>query len=410
MGTRVQEDRRSTMPWAMLSIAFLLVFAMSVPMFCVPPMEHIIKEKLLLSHAQTSLLFTAPLIGMAALAIPGGMLADRIGIKKAAGIGTIIIAIGTVLRGITNDYATILAFTLIVGVGSALIFPNLPKLVSQLVPRNRFGAATGIYAAATSVSNAIAVSITLPLIFPITGTFQGTFLIWSIPAIIAVIVWWTLAKDPLSANTHPEESVQSRVPFREILRNRSLWLVAILFFLHNIFFTNWIGWAPTLMQEKGATAEVAALIASVTMWIAIPTVIFMPRLSDRLGLRKPFLWVSSSLLALASFWAIHVSVPLSWLIMALVGLSSYSRFVTVMVLQAEILPKQVGLASGFILSIGFTGGVIGTWIGGYTLDVTGSLNLSLLILMGISIATAIIALNIPETGSKVSRVMDNMLE
>ncbi|MFC2045283.1 CynX/NimT family MFS transporter [Chloroflexota bacterium] len=396
----MQEEKRSPMPWTMLGIAFILVFSMSVPMFCVPPMEHILKEELLLSHAQTSLLFTAPFIGIAALAIPGGMLADRIGIRKAAGIGAIIIAVGALLRGTTTDYLTIFTFTLLVGVGSALVFPNLPKLVSLWVPRDRFGAATGIYAAATSVSNAIAVSITLPLIFPITGTFQGTFLIWGIPAVIAAVVWWTLAKDPPSINIPQEQVIREHMPFRAVLKNKSLWLVAILFFLHNIFFTSWIGWAPALMQEKGAAPEVAALIASVTMWIAIPTVIFVPRLSDRLGLRKPFLWVSSTILVFASLWAVYVSVPMGWLLMAIVGLSSYSRFVTVMVLQAEIMPKQVGLASGFILSIGFIGGVIGPWIGGYTLDVTGSLNLSMLILMGVSAAMAVIAIRIPETGPR----------
>ena len=397
----MKQGKSARMPWAILGSAFLVMFSTSVPMFAVPPIESILKEKLLLSYAQTSLLFTAPLVMMAALSIPGGLLADRIGFRKAAGIGVVLAAAGATLRGITSDFSMLLTFTFILGAGTALSFPNLPKLVSMWVPRERYGAATGIYTTASPVGNALAVAITLPLIYPITNTFQGTFLIWGIPPIIAAILWWALVKDPVHKNAPSEESTQLGTPFRQLLRNKSLWLVAILFLLHNFFFFNWVGWAPALMMEKGVSPDEAALIASVTMWVAIPTVLFMPRLSDRLGLRKPFLWVPSIILAFTSLWAIQINVALGWLLMAVVGAVHYSRFVTIMVLQAELMPKNVvGVASGFIISIGFIGGIIGPLIGGHILDVTGSLNQSLLVLIGVSIAMAGIALKIPETGHR----------
>lgn len=391
------------MPWAILGSAFLVMFSTTVPMFAVPPMENILKEKLLLSYAQTSLLFTAPLVTMAALSIPGGLLADRIGFRKAAGIGVILAAAGAILRGVTTDFLMLLTFTFILGAGTALTFPNLPKLVSMWVPRERYGAATGIYTTASPVGNALAIAITLPLIYPITNTFQGTFLIWSIPPIIAAILWWALVKDHVHSNVQTQTVVQLGTSFRQLLRNKSLWLAAVLFLLHNFFFFNWVGWAPALMMEKGATPELAALMASVTMWVAIPTVLFVPRLSDKLGLRKPFLWIPSAILALTSLWAIHINVAMAWLLMAVVGMVHYSRFVTIMVLQAELMPKHVvGVASGFISSIGFIGGIIGALIGGRILDLTGSLNQSLLVLIGVSIAMAVIALKIPETGHKVA--------
>ncbi len=95
----MQQEKGPKMPWAILGSAWLLAFAISVPMFCVPPIEHILREELLLTHAQTSLLFSAPLLMMVAIAIPGGLIADRIGVRKAAGIGIIIIVVGSILRG-----------------------------------------------------------------------------------------------------------------------------------------------------------------------------------------------------------------------------------------------------------------------------------------------------------------------
>ena len=177
----MQQEESSRMPWAKLASVFLLAFAGVAPTFCVPPLEHILKEELVITHTQTGFLFTISIIMMAALAIPGGILADRIGVRKAAGIGAILVAVGATLRATTTDFSTLLAFTFIFGTGWGLVAPNMLKTISMWVPRERVGLGTGIYATAMCSSTAIAVAVTLPLIFPITNTFQGTFLIWSRP-------------------------------------------------------------------------------------------------------------------------------------------------------------------------------------------------------------------------------------
>jgi len=399
----MQQEGSSRIPWVILVIACLLAFAMRAPMYCVPPMEHILKEELLLTHAQTSLLFTAPILIIVAIAIPAGLIADRIGVRKAAGIGAIILAVGAVLRSTATSSSSLLAFTFSYGVGLGWLFPNLPKLVSTWVPREKAGIATGIYSIGIFIGSALALAITMPLVFPITNTFQGVFFVWSIPPIAAAISWWTLVREPTPNSIHSEPVSRGNISLRRVLRNKSLWLVSILLLLNNFFFFTWIGWAPALMMLKGATPDLAGLITSITMWAGIPTVLLMPRLSYKLGLRKPFLWLPSIVLALASWGAIHVVLPMSWLLMALAGIANNTRFVTIMALPVEMMPKEeVGMASGLIVSIGFIGGIIGPLIGGRILDLTGSLDLSLLILTGISIATAGIAFMVPETGPKGS--------
>ena len=389
------------MPRPILGCTLLLAFAIGTPQFCIPPMEHILKEELLLTHAQTSLLFTAPMIMLVALAIPGGILADRIGIRKAAGIAAILIAVGATLRGTTTDFPTLLALTFIYGAGFGLAFPNLPKLISLWFPRERAGVATGVYTAAIVAGSAIPVAITLPLIFPITNTFQGTFLIWGIPAIIAAILWWILVKEPPSENVKAQQASRGDKPAYQIWRNKSLWLVSILLLLSTFFAFNWTGWAPALMMEKGAPPNLAALIASLTLWAAIPASLLAPRLSYKLGLRKPFIWVPCIIMAFASLWAINATVPMGWGLMALVGIAHSTRFATIMALPVEMMPKEaVGAASGLMFSVGHIGAVLGPLIGGHILDFTGSLDLSLIVLIGVSIATAGIAFKIPETGPR----------
>ena len=389
------------MHWPILVSAFVMAFAIYSTILCVPPMEHILKEELVLTHTQASLLFTAPILMLIVAAIPGGLLADRIGIRKAAGIGAIIIAVGAILRGTTTSYSSLLAFTLISGIGIGLSYPNLPKLVSAWAAREKAGVATGIFATGMMAGAALALAITMPIVFPVTNTFQGAFLIWSIPPIIAAILWWALVREPPRNSIHDELASRYKTPLRQVLRNKNLWLVAILFLLEAFFFYSWTGWSPALMMLKGATPDFAGLIVSITLWVGIPTVLLMPRLAYKLGLRKPFIWLPSIIIAIITYAAIHIDLSLSWLIMVLVGIADNTRFVTILALPVELMPKEeVGTASGVVLSLGYIGAIIGPLIGGRILDVTGSLDLLLLILSVVSIATVVIVLRLPETGNK----------
>jgi hypothetical protein len=64
-----------------------------------------------------------------------------------------------------------------------------------------------------------------------------------------------------------------------------------------------------------------------------------------------------------------------------------------------MIPNEVvGAASGLTLSVGWLGRFIGPLIGRNILDLTGSLNLSLALLIRVSIATAGIIFKLPDTG------------
>jgi cyanate permease len=372
---------------------------MWTPIFCVPPMEPLIKEQLLLTHTQASLLLSAPVLMLVATAIPAGLVSDRVGIKKTIGLGLIVMAVGAALRGTATDFTSLLAYTFVYGFGFGWTFPNLPKLVSIYVSKDKANVAMGVVNSGFPIGTALGLAITVPVILPIAGTYQGVFLIWSIPAIIAAVSWWTLMRQPDSKPIHIEKPRTSITSFRNAFSNKNLWLVAVLMFLQQFYVWNWNSWAPVMLILKGASPSLAGLIASVTIWAVLPTFLLAPRLSHRIGLRKPFIWVPSIVLAIASWVARYVTVSASWYLMVLVGLASGTRFTTLMSLPLEMMYEtEVGMASGMLLSIGFAGGVIGPLVGGQVLDNTQNLDISLIVLVIISLAATFIALKIPETG------------
>ena len=393
----MKQDNTNYMPRRILLATFLVGFAATAPTFCVPPMEPILKEQLFLTHTQTSLLFVAPILMLAAIAIPAGLVADKIGVKKATGIGLIIMAIGAIMRSTATDSPSLLTFTFIYGFGGGWILPNLPKIVSTFVQRDKATVVTGVISSGIPIGMASGLSLTMPVIWPVTNSYQGVFFIWSMPVVIVTVLWWALVREPRKSSANSEVLKTQTTSFKTILSNKPLLLVSALMFLHRFFVLTWNGWSPLLMMMKGASPSSAGLIASIALWSYIPAYILMPRLSYRLGVRKPFLWIPSVVLAIAAWGATQVSVTASWFLMALVGIANGTRFITLLALPVEMMHKrEVGTASGIVISIGFAGGVVGPLIGGAILDNTQSLDLSFMVLMGASLVAAFLASRLPE--------------
>jgi len=212
-------------------------------------------------------------------------------------------------------------------------------------------------------------------------------------------LWWLFVKDP-PCDIGTTGTVSATL--QTVFRNKKVWLVGILFFFHNVYFYTWAGWVPLFLLNKGASSDVAGLIVSVTQWVGIPAVILATRLSSRLGLRKPFLWIPSIVLAFTAWAVIGVNLPMSWALMVLMGAATTTRFTTILTLPVEMVPqRQAGSASGLVMSVGYVGAVIGPLIGGHILDLTGSFPIIFFILIAISIVTTVIAFSITETGMEL---------
>ena len=393
-----------SIPWTISLSAFLIVFAMWSPMYAISPMESIIREQLAISHTQLSLLYGAPMLMVALLAIPGGLLADRIGPRKAAGIAAIIIATGTLLRGLAVTSTELLACNFIYGVGFGLAYPSIPKLISAWTPASHTGRTTGLFNFALPLGAALVVTLTMPVVYPAAGSFQGAFLIWGIPPLVAAVTWWLLVREPpgIRRELATVSRAQLKTMVGQIIRNRYVWYLMAILFLNEFYMNMMMAWSPALLQLKGASPEMAGVMASIIPWAAIPGMLLMPRLSDRLGWRRPFIWGPSLVLAATALIAIRADLTISWLVMALVGISVPTRFITVLTVLVELIPREhVGTASGLVF-MGYLGGFIGPYTAGSIRDLTGSFDQAFLVLAVISIITMIIAFRLPETGLRTS--------
>lgn len=394
-------------PWNVLIIAIILNFCTWAFLFVTPPMETILSANLHISHFQTSLLFSAPILMIAIVAIPAGIIADRIGLKRAIGIGAIIACIGAVLRGTASTYSGLLIFSLIFGFGMSFTFANLPKLARSCSSVkqtsfvmgiiNGFGVLAGI---------GLALAITIPLIYPLTNSYHGVFYIWSVPLLIATSLWWVMAREPPCLSAEVESEQTELVGLKDVLKDKTLWLLAFILLLHNIFFYTWSGWLPTYLLQKGASLGISGLLTSVMLWIGVPTVIIVPMFFSKTHISKKLLiWVPSLIFAFLAIWILYASEFAIWFIMAVAGIINILRFNTLLSLPVEIMPKEhAGVAGGVVVAIGYIGAVIGPSMTGQILDITGSFQIVFVTLAVLSLITMGLTFLIPSKKKDTSTV------
>ncbi len=391
-------------PWNVIIIAIILNFCTWAFLFVTPPMGTILSANLHISHFQTSLLFSAPILMIAAVAIPAGIIADNIGLKRAIGIGAVIACIGAVLRGTASTYSGLLVFSLIFGLGMGFTFANLPKLARSCSSTQQTSSVMGFitgFGLLAGIGTALA--ITVPLIYPLTNSYQGVFYVWSVPLLVATILWWVVVREPPCPTVEIEsEQTGSLIRLKDVLNDKTLWLLAFILLLHNIFFYTWSAWLPTYLLQKGVSLGFSGLLTSVMLWVGVPTVIFVPLLFSRINVsKKLFIWVPSLIFAFLAVWILYSSELAIWFIMAIAGIINILRFNTLLSLPVEIMPKEhAGVAGGVVVAVGYIGAVIGPSMTGQILDATGSFQIVFVILAVLSLITMGLTFLIPSDHEK----------
>lgn len=77
--------------------------------------------------------------------IPAGKLSDKIGKSKIIFLGFLISAVSLIPLGFMSSISSLLATTFIVSIGTAFVEPLIEARVTDIVPKERYGAYSGIF-------------------------------------------------------------------------------------------------------------------------------------------------------------------------------------------------------------------------------------------------------------------------
>jgi len=131
---------------------FLIALELTVISVALPRIEATFSES---SRATLSWVFTSYNVGVAALLLMGGWLAERFGRKLIFQIGLAVFAAGSIVSGIAPAVAILIAGRVVQAVGGALLLPSSLALILHTVAPSKRDAAIGIWGATAGLAAAV---------------------------------------------------------------------------------------------------------------------------------------------------------------------------------------------------------------------------------------------------------------
>lgn len=147
-------------PWKVLAVTSLATFAAaldtSIMFMAFPDIGRTFSE---VSRADLSWVINAYTIIFAALLVPSGRLADRVGRKRVFLLGVVIFTTASALCGAAPSPELLIAARSLQAVGGALLFPSALALVLGEFPQHRRASAVAIWAGVGALAAALGPSV-----------------------------------------------------------------------------------------------------------------------------------------------------------------------------------------------------------------------------------------------------------
>jgi MFS family permease len=203
--------------------------------------------------------------------IPGGALADLVGPRRVASIGSGLAAIGAGLFGAAHSVWIALLGRALIGAGLAVAFPCVMRYQHDRLPARLFGALTGMVVGVTTIASLVAYTPLAVLVQNI-GWRRSQYLV-AVGTLAVGLVAWALVRDsaePAEGAERPTVRAAIRqllAGIRKVIGNRHSWppfLIQVGNYGGLISFAG--TWAvPYLTRVHGMTLVTASLYAQIPL-------------------------------------------------------------------------------------------------------------------------------------------------
>lgn len=363
---------KSLMPWIVWGLGCLFYFYECLLQVSPSVMSSELMRDFAVTSQTLGILSGVYFYSYAAMQLPGGVLMDYFGPQRLLTIATTICAVSTIAFGLTDNFFMACIARLMIGFGSAFAAVGSMKLAANWFPAQRFALLTGMMVT-IGMLGAIGGEAPLALLIDNYGWRQSMIIMGSVGIILAMLIM-VIAKDsPGKINqTHGEEE-PLLASFLTIIRNRQLWLVAAyggLMYMSTPVFCGLWGVPFLMFKMQLAKATAANYISLVFVGWAIASPLW-GIYSNRLGLRKPPMYIGSIGALITSVLFIYAPIESGWIMQLLLfsfGIFS-AGFLPAFAVAKELCSKRyVATGLSFMNMMNMVGIALAQPIIGFILD------------------------------------------
>lgn len=369
-----------------LVLVWLAAFSCRTTIVSIGALLPVFLKQLGLSGFWGGTLTALPLLIIAAISMPSGWIADRVGQRPALAGALGVLAIGCVVPTIVGPTkAAVFLNVTLSGLGVGLAQPTLAKVARVMNPQNPT-LPTTLYATGLVTGGLGASLLSIPLFDHLDHRWPWVFLAWGL-LIGTTGIGWLLLKTRLEDRPNDAKLKPFAAP-----RPRFLYAIAGSFAAQGAVFYALITWLPEYYVHLGWPLEHASILVaclslgSIMGGLASPWVLRIGR-----GFRSPFLGVSA---LIADAVVGLATLPMFAFFWAWLAGSSTAVVFTLGLAAPSVLSEShaVGRDAGRLLTIGFVGAVAGP-LGFGSLFGTSTLGAMLLIaLIGLTVGIAALVL------------------
>lgn len=362
-----------------------------------PPM----KDGLALSYTQLGSIAMGNFIGYLSLAIIGGFLAARFGVRRVVFLSLIVIGVSLFLTGFAESFSFAFIMRLISGLGNGGSYVPIMALPAAWFVMRKRGLATGIVSAGIGLGLFLAGIILPPVIsaYGKDGWRYAWFILGIAVFVLAFVCYGFLRNNPAEKGLtmfggSEEQKGGPKVTlfsaFKDVIVESEIWKLGCVYFMYGFSYIIYLTFfVAFLTKEMGVTPVAAGRIFAVLGIFSIFCGVIYGWISDVLGRRYgsmiAYLTLALSYVIFA-FWKDTTGFYVSAVIF---GIAAFSIPTIMAAASGDAVGGRLAPAGlGFITLFFGIGQALGPVIGGYIKDTSGTFTNAFLLSAGVSLLGA----------------------
>jgi sugar phosphate permease len=312
-----------------------------------------------LDKAAQGLILTVFFITYALFQLPGGLLADKVGVRRTMTWAMSAWSVFTALTGLAYDYTVLLVVRAVFGVAEG-IFPaaSMKAITERTRPQQRMFA-NGVMLCSNSLGSAVAPLIAAPALAAVG--WRNSFFIVAVLGIVMAVVLWRMLPPALPREDTETGSVRhasegAHIRLRDVLTSRGMWMVTLTFCGFDVIGWGLVSWTPSyLVEARHLNIAAAGMLTSIPFFVGTVATVAGGRAFDRFFHNQPrrLIVPAMALTAVFLWFMIHApTVERFVLFESLAAAALYSCFMPIFGLPLRLLPQGVVGAGGGLVNFG----------------------------------------------------------